>query len=331
VKIDGGFQMHGMTHTDRRAGDAVIEFEGVHMVFSVGIKKPVHALQGLNLEVTAGSIVGLLGPNGCGKTTTISCLLGLLHPQGGEVFLWGKRVTGNPPSDPTRIYGVLLEDTKLPPFLNVKSALAVVCRMRGFRERGLEKELDRVIHTTRIEGLLNRRISVLSKGQARRVGLGAALVGDPSLLILDEPSAGLDVSAREEFNELVRNLRDNHRTIIIASHLLSDIERTCTHIAIMQNGKIILYEDSETLFSRAREERGDKDILVDQKYADNLNDMGIEFRPSKYPGLILILVEEPEHELLLKLASAKIVPSRIEPKVNLVSLYLDATAEANEQ
>ena len=319
--------MPGVMHTR----DAVVRLEDVHMVFSRRIRKPVYALQGLNLQVEEGTILGLLGPNGCGKTTTISCLLGLLRPQRGEVCLWEKRVAGDPREDLPDIYGVLLEDTKLPPFLNVKSALTVVCRMRDFRGRALAKERSRVIDMAHIQDLLKRRISVLSKGQARRVGLAAALVGDPPLLILDEPSAGLDVSAREEFNDLVRSLRDDHRTIIIASHLLSDIEKTCTHIAIMQNGRIILYQDSETLFSRAREEKGEKDIFVDQKYAKDLDSLGVKFSPARYPGLVLILVEEPEHELLLKLASAKIVPSRIEPKVNLVSLYLDATAEGNER
>jgi ABC-2 type transport system ATP-binding protein len=295
------------------------------MVFSPRIKRPVHALQGLELEVTAGSVVGLLGPNGCGKTTAISCLLGLLHPQQGRVFLWGKQVNGNAFRNPSPTFGVLLEDTKLPPFLSVKSALGVVCRMRGFRNRQLKEELSKIIRMTRIEDLLNRRISVLSKGQARRVGLAAALIGDPPLLILDEPSAGLDVSAREEFNELVRSLRDNRRTMIIASHLLSDIESTCTHIAIMQNGKIILYRDSETLLRQAREEKGEKDILVDQKHAASLEAMGIRFGPSKYPGQLLLSTEEAEHELLMKLAAAHIVPSKIEPKVNLVSIYLDLT------
>ena len=101
--------------------------------------------------------------------------------------------------------------------------------------------------------------------------------------------------------------------------------------SFMQNGRITLYEDSETLFSKAREEKGEKDIFVDHKYAKDLDNMGVKFSPARYPGLVLILVEEPEHELLLKLASAKIVPGKIEPKVNLVSLYLDATAEGNER
>lgn len=331
MKSDGKPQVKGMIENSRSAEDYTICFKDVHMVFSPGVKKPVHALQGLSFKVAPGSIVGLLGPNGCGKTTAISCLLGLLHPQRGEVFLWGRPINGNLPQDPAAICGVLLEDTKLPPFLDVKSALIVVCRMRGFLKNQVKGELHRVIEMTRIESLLKRRISVLSKGQARRVGLAAALVGDPPLLILDEPSAGLDVSAREEFNELVRNLRGSQRTMVIASHLLSDIESTCTHIAIMGNGRIILYQDSEKLLRQAREESGEKEIFVDQKYADNLKALGIPFVYSKYPGQLLLTSKEPELELFRKLIAACIVPSRIEPKVNLVSLYLDLTGDGDKQ
>jgi ABC-type multidrug transport system ATPase subunit len=118
---------------------------------------------------------------------------------------------------------------------------------------------------------------------------------------------------------------------MLASHLLSDIESTCTHIAIMQHGRVILYQDSESLFRVAREKKDEKDILVDSKYAGELQQMGVTFEHSKYPGLLSLITQEPEHELLTKLASAKIVPSRIEPKVNLVSIYLNFTKEADEQ
>ena len=308
----------------------VVRFEGVNMVFTPRFKAPVHALRGMNMEVTEGSIVGLLGPNGCGKTTAISCLLGLLHPQSGQVLVWGRSVSGETPVGAKNRVGVLLEDTKLPPFLHVGKVLEMVCRIKGYRGKRLTLEMSRVIELTGIGNLLSRRVAVLSKGQARRVGLGVAMVGDPPLLVLDEPSAGLDVSAREEFNELLRGLKSHERTIIIASHLLSDIESTCSHIAIMRKGRIILYEDSWDLLKRAREKKDEKDIMIDRKFVDVLHKLGIQFGPSKYPGLVLLSTDGPEHELMLKLATSGIVPSRIEPKVNLVSLYMDITKGGEE-
>ncbi len=306
-----------------------VQYENIHMIFQTGLKQPVHALQGLNLAIRRGSIVGLLGPNGCGKTTAISCLLGLLQPQSGSIILWERRVDTIPRVDREHMYGVLLEDTRLPPFLTVKDTITTVCRLRGFQALKLKQEWDRVVALTSIENLLDQRIRVLSKGQARRVGLAVALVGDPPLLVLDEPSAGLDVSAREEFNDLVRNLHDGSRTIIIASHLLSDIESTCTHIAIMKEGSIILYQDSEAMFENARMEHQGKDIMLDQKHQHVLDRLEIQYTTSKYPGLLLLKSAGPDHEIMIRLAQEELVPDRIEPCVNLVSLYLDHLNGAN--
>ena len=308
--------------TDPR-GETALRFDAVHMVFANALRRPVQALRGFDLAVTPGAVLGLLGPNGSGKTTAISCLLGLLQPQSGEVWLWGRRVEGSIARDDGVRVGVLLEDTKLPPFLAVRSALSLVGRVRGFHGAALRAEMDRVVEQTRCDSLLDHRVAVLSKGQARRVGLAAALVGDPQLLVLDEPSAGLDVSAREEFNELVRGLRDGRRTMLIASHLLSDVESTCSHVAIIREGVVLVHDEAEKMLREARARCDQKDIYVDQAFSATLTELGVRFSPSKYPGLVLLSVEEPEHELMLRLARARLVPSRIEPRVNLVSVYLE--------
>jgi ABC-2 type transport system ATP-binding protein len=282
------------------------------------------------MEIPEGAVVGLLGPNGSGKTTAISCLLRLLRPQEGAVYLWGEQVGPDLPASSGKRIGVLLEDTRLPPFLSVRDALSVVCRIRGLTGPAVAAESDRVIAQARVEPLLTRRIAVLSKGQARRVGLAAALVGDPPLLILDEPSAGLDVSGREEFNELVRGLRDRTRTVLIASHLLSDIESTCTHIAILQSGRILLFGTADQLLREARQRRAEKDIHVEDNLTAELERLNIHFEPSRYPGLVRLVVQEPEHELIGRLAAERIVPTRIEPRVNLVSVYLEVTGGTTE-
>ena len=307
-----------------------VRLEDLWMVFSGGLKAPVEALQGFTMEIPQGAVVGLLGPNGSGKTTAISCILGLLQPQAGSVSLWGERVGLDlPPGNDKRI-GVLLEDTRLPPFLSVRSALVVVCTIRGFAATAARNELDRVVAAAGVETLLERRVAVLSKGQARRVGLAAALVGDPPLLILDEPSAGLDVNAREDFNVLVRSLRGGTRTVLIASHLLSDIESTCTHIAVIQAGRILVHQTAEQLLREARLRCSDKDIYVEGTLSGELERLGVRFETSKYPALVRLVVEEPEHELIGRLAAARIVPARIEPRVSLVSVYLELTRNGTE-
>jgi len=307
------------------APPTAVRFDGLHMVFASGLRAPVQALRGFTMDVPVGAVVGVLGPNGSGKTTAISCLLRLLRPQAGDVYLWGERVGADLPDRARTRIGVLLEDTRLPPFLSVRAALAVVARVRGFEGPALAAETDRVVAQVRLEPLLSRRVAVLSKGQARRVGLAAALIGDPPLLILDEPSAGLDVSAREEFNELVRSLHGHSRTILIASHLLGDVESTCTHVAVIQAGRIRVFETAERLLREARERDAEKDIHVDAAHVGQLGQLGVRFEPSRYPGLVRLTVDEPEHELIGRLAAQRIVPARIEPRVNLVSVYLELT------
>ena len=312
------------------APETAVRFDDVHMVFTAGLRAPVQALRGFTMAVPVGAVVGVLGPNGSGKTTAISCLLRLLRPQAGEVYLWGERVGPDLPDRARTRIGVLLEDTRLPPFLSVRHALAVVARIRGFEGPAVGAEVDRVVAQVRLNPLLGRRVAVLSKGQARRVGLAAALIGDPPLLILDEPSAGLDVSAREEFNELVRSLHGQTRTILIASHLLGDIESTCTHVAIIQAGRIRIFETAERLLREARRKHADKDIHVEATQAGELERLGVRFEPSRYPGLVRLIVEGPEPELIGRLAAQGIVPARIEPRVNLVSIYLELTGSESD-
>jgi ABC-2 type transport system ATP-binding protein len=295
----------------------------MHMVFQSRLKAPVWALRGLTLSVPAGAVMGLLGPNGAGKTTAISCMLGLLEPQVGAAYVWGARVSSSRPQHGARC-GVLLEDTRLPPFLTVRGALDAVCALRGVPRR--VEEVDRVVAIAGVSDLLSRTVSALSKGQARRVGLAAALVADPPLLVLDEPSAGLDAEARVEFEGLVRGLRDERRTMIIASHMLGDVEATCTHVAVVRDGRVVLAGRSGELLDDARRGHG-SDVHVDASSAPALDRLGIVHGPSRYPGLVLLRSSLPDEELLATLARERILPRRIEPKVSMLSLYLDATRE----
>lgn len=322
--------MSPVTDPAPRAATPLVRFDEVHVAFTNGLRAPVHALRGFNMEIAPGAVVGLLGPNGSGKTTAISCLLGLLRPQAGVVELAGAPVIADLPAAPSLRVGVLLEDTRLPPFLSVRGALATVGRLRGFHAEALTKEMDRVIAESGVEAILERRVNVLSKGQSRRVGLATALVSDPPLLILDEPSAGLDVDAREEFNEIARGLRRQGRTVLIASHLLSDIESTCSHIAIVQAGKVRLYASAHELLRDARQQHSEKDYYVDDSSVIELARLGIRYEESRYPGLVRLAFEEPESVLLGRLAAAGLAPARVEPRVNLTSVYLEATANPRQ-
>jgi len=290
----------------------------------------VHALRGVDLSVERGSVMGLLGPNGSGKTTTLSCILGLLTPQSGSIEIEGDEV-GDRGLDPTqRRYGAVLEDTRLPPFLTVRESLELVCTMCRLKGFDWQYEFDRVSQECGIAGLFDRQINELSKGQARRVGLAAALIGDPPLLLLDEPSSGLDVAARVEFDEILRKLHNGKRTVIIASHFLGDVQNTCTHVAVMRDGRMMVAGSTETLLDLtepADNGRHRSNIYVEERFLPVLAREGIACTTCHYAGLVQILTERPDEISIPLLVSAGVVPRRVEPRVNLVSVYMELIHE----
>jgi len=312
------------------AADLMVEVHNLHMVFARGLREPVHALRGVNLSVERGSVMGLLGPNGCGKTTTLSCLLGLLNPQSGAIEIDGDPV-GDIGLDPSqRRYGTVLEDTRLPPFLTVRESLELVCTMCRLKGIDWKYEFDRVSQECAITGLFDRQINELSKGQARRVGLAAALIGDPPLLVLDEPSSGLDVAARVEFDEILRKLHNGKRTVIIASHFLGDVQNTCTHVAVMRDGRMMVAGSTETLLDLTEADENGRhrsNIFVEERFLPILAREGIACTTCHYAGLVQILTERPDEISIPLLVAAGVVPRRVEPRVNLISVYMQLIHE----
>jgi ABC-2 type transport system ATP-binding protein len=310
---------------DNPTGAPVVEFDDVNMIFSGRLKKPVPALNNMNLKIPQGSIVGLLGPNGCGKTTAVSCLIGLLFPQKGKIRLWGQPAEKLFMQPNGRQIGVVLEDTRLPPFMTVEKALISVCKLRDVPVADIRSELNRVVGTTGIQSLLCLRINGLSKGQARRVGVAAALIHDPPLLILDEPASGLDVTARIEFNDLVRSLCDGNRTMLITSHLLGDVENTCTHIAIMQSGSVNIFGKTQDLISQDSDDK--IDIFIHEKHIQMLDRLDLDYENCSYTKLVKLIRPDdiPAYDTLGCLSNHQIVPARIEPRENLIKYYISVT------
>ena len=313
---------------DGIGGPAAVEVENLHLAFLTLRRRPVYALRGLDLRVPTGSVMGLLGPNGSGKTTTLSCILGLLRPQIGTVRFRGQEIPSQRRQHPRPVHGVLLEDTRLPPFLPVRDALALTARLRGVPRASRRGELDRVIELTGIGSLVGRRVAVLSKGQARRVGLAAALIGDPPLLLLDEPASGLDVSARVEFDETLRRLRDGRRTILLSTHLLGDVESTCTHLAVIRDGRVVAVGETAALLRDPSRDAGDCDIFVRAADLDRVVAAGLAVKRSRYGELSIVESSKSPLEVLRILVDHAIVPARMEPKVTVLGMYLELTRSA---
>lgn len=193
----------------------------------------VVAVDGIDLEVARGECFGLLGPNGAGKTTTIEICEGLTPPDSGTVQLLRQEWSRNANELRQRI-GIQLQETQFPEKLTVVETLRL---FRSFFHRGISA--DEAIRIAQLEEKRNGRVGTLSGGQKQRLAMACALVGDPELLFLDEPTTGLDPQARRHLWDLVDELKKAGRTVILTTHYMDEAERLCDRVAIMDHGRII--------------------------------------------------------------------------------------------
>ncbi|HOQ04469.1 MAG TPA: ABC transporter ATP-binding protein [Anaerohalosphaeraceae bacterium] len=195
----------------------------------------VKAVVDLNLKVRYNEIYGFLGPNGSGKTTTIKMLLNLLHPMKGHAFVLGGRSTD--PAIAARI-GYLPEESYLYRYLTARETLDFYGRIFGLPAPVRKSRIDTLLEMVGLAGLGSRRIGTYSKGMMRRIGLAQALINDPDLLILDEPTSGMDPIGTRQIKDLLLELARRGKTILLCSHLLADVEDVCDRIGIMYGGKM---------------------------------------------------------------------------------------------
>ena len=210
------------------AGEASLRIRGLHKAFG-----EVRAVDGIDLEVKPGECFGLLGPNGAGKTTTIEICEGLTAPDAGTVELLGRNWKEHE-RDLRQLIGIQLQETQFPDKLTVEEALRL---FRSFYRRGIP--LDEAIGLAQLEEKRLSRVGTLSGGQKQRLAMATALVGDPELLFLDEPTTGLDPQARRHLWDLVDRLKLAGRTIILTTHYMDEAEQLCDRVAIMDHGHVI--------------------------------------------------------------------------------------------
>jgi lipooligosaccharide transport system ATP-binding protein len=197
--------------------------------------KPV--VDGVDLAIRPGECFGLLGPNGAGKTTTLRMLLGLTHPSAGELTVLGHRIPDAARAMRARV-GVVPQTDALDPDFTVRENLLTWASYFGL-ERGIGPRVDELIRFAALEGREDAGVAALSGGMRRRLSLARALVNDPELVVLDEPTTGLDPQARQHIWQRLRRLRDDGRTLILTTHYMEEAERLCDRLAIVDGGRIV--------------------------------------------------------------------------------------------
>lgn len=203
----------------------------------------------LNLNVPEGSIYGFLGPNGAGKSTTLKMILGLVRPTAGSIRILGKDMDNSNRLSVLRQVGSLIESPSYYGHLTGEENLRIVQTLRGIPEKNIRE----VLQIVRLDGQREKKVAHYSLGMKQRLGLAAALLGYPKLLILDEPTNGLDPAGIQEMRELICDLPGRFgMTVVVSSHLLSEIDQMANHVAIIREGELVFQDSLDALHGRSR-------------------------------------------------------------------------------
>jgi len=271
--------------------ECVVQTRALRKVFRDFWGRPrTEAVAGLHLDVFRGEVFGLLGPNGSGKSTTIKLLLGLLHPTSGEA-----RVLGGSPRDVRRKarIGYLPEESHFYPHLSAEELLWFFGRIFSLPASEIRRKVGELLGLVGLDTARKKRIGEFSKGMLRRIGIAQALINDPELLILDEPTAGLDPMGARDVKSLLRDLKRRGKTVILSSHLLGEVEDVCGRVAILHEGKLQALGDIATLLC---------DDTRTQIVTDNLS-------PPTLEALVAFLREKEGPTLQVRVGKA---PTRLE-------------------
>jgi ABC-2 type transport system ATP-binding protein len=290
--------------------------------------KKLTAVDEVNFEVHQGEVFGFLGPNGAGKTTTIAMLLGLVRPTTGSAEVLGHNIRRDL-SVALRRVGAIVETPAFYPYMSGIDNLRVFARIDG---GDTEKQIPSIIEQVGLEGRGRDKVGTYSQGMRQRLGLGAALLGDPELLILDEPTNGLDPAGMQEMRVLIRRLSDEEgKTVFLSSHLLHEVEQVCDRVLILNKGQVIAQGEVEELLSQAH--ALELRIESAEKAAEVLSELDW-VQGTSHEGDWLYIQAPPERapEMLATLASHSLFPFEVRPVVStLESVFLDLTNERAEE
>ena len=279
-----------------------VRIENLTKIFPVPLRRQrVTAVRNISFEVRPGEVYGLLGPNGSGKSTTLKILLGLVTPNQGRAMIFGQ---DSRDYHSRRDVGFLPENPYFYKFLTAAETLRFYGKVCGMGGTILNKRIDELIHLVGLEDARDRRIGGFSKGMLQRIGLAQALIQDPRLVVLDEPTAGVDPAGSHQIRDLILDLKKRGKTVLLTSHLLEQVQEICDRVGIMARGEMI--------------REGALDDLVSVK---NQTEFVIENATPEIRSQI---------EILLQNSPAKLLSAR-QPQRSLESVFLELTAPSADR
>ncbi len=284
----------------------------------------VKALSNCSIRVEEGRIFGLLGPNGAGKTTLVKALLGIIHPTSGSAKILGQSIENY------RVHkkiGYLAENHRFPEFLNARQILFYYGRMSGLSKATLNRKIPELLERVNLSDWAEAKIHKYSKGMAQRLGLAHALLNDPDLIFLDEPTDGIDPVGRKEIRDLLLSLRAQGKTIFLNSHQLSEVERISDEIAILKNGKVLQTGRVEDFISV----KSQYQVQI-QNGTLSFSDLcaGLHIPVQKAENHYTVTVEDDQHlNRLIDTLRAKevLIKSIIPRKITLEDYFIDVIEE----
>ena len=199
------------------------------------------AVSNLNLKIEGTKCVGFLGPNGAGKTTTLKMFTDLIRPSSGEALINGVNVRSQKKKALESV-GTLIETPEIYPSLTPREALMMIAEIRGVPSDERKKRIKEAVSEVRMDEWINKRVGKLSKGMKQRICIASAILSDPTVVLLDEPTLGLDPRGMSEVRDIIKSLKNKKRLIFMSSHLLSEVSDVCDEVAIIDHGKLIIYD-----------------------------------------------------------------------------------------
>ncbi len=291
------------------------------------------ALDHLNLKIQEKTCVGFLGPNGAGKSTTIKILTGLLRPSSGNAYIAGKDVTTQTRFALANV-GVVEESPQFIPKLSAQEILFYFGRLRGMSKNDLASKIKDVLELVHLLESSEKKVGTFSKGMNQRLALASSLLHDPSLVILDEPSLGLDPRGMIEIREIIGNLKQHGKTIFMSSHILSEVEEVCDKVAILDRGKLLRYQDVSELAVVAKSSSIQIET-IDSISDENLTSIeklkGVSELKKDTPTSFSVKFSGNNEDRAALLDSIKQIGIKVSSfrstKSDLESLYMDSTSE----